>query len=148
VIAKRQEGRSWIIIADLALVDRLCKDLNAWLVEQGIGDTHLFALQMLAREALNNAVIHGCGEKSSLQVGCEIRLEDRWIHLVVKDGGPGFNWRAYQALDMAAVNQCSGRGLKIYKLYADQVLFNDTGNQISLNRNLDNHQPQDELQPG
>ena len=50
--------KSWVFFADLLNVDQICEEI-ADCVRAANQEAHLFAVQMLAREALNNAVIHG-----------------------------------------------------------------------------------------
>jgi anti-anti-sigma factor len=54
-----------------------------------------------------------------------------WIRLQVSDEGPGFAWRRtlQKRLDAA---EPTGRGLRLYALYAERVRFNRCGNQITL----------------
>jgi anti-sigma regulatory factor (Ser/Thr protein kinase) len=51
--------------------------------------------------------------------------------MVVKDEGTGFDWRAAwdRSPDLAAT---SGRGIHIFRRYANQVRFNPMGNSVIL----------------
>lgn len=93
-----------------------------------------YAVELLLREALTNAVLHGADDPSR-QVVCEVTIARRVARLVVTDEGPGFDWR--RALSaVTAETATSGRGLKIYQLYADRVSFNEAGNRVVLYRRL------------
>jgi anti-sigma regulatory factor (Ser/Thr protein kinase) len=111
-------------------VDHLCRSLRNWLDEEGLAATS-FALELLARESLNNAVIHVNRSFADRTIRLELHVGRKWIRLQVADEGPGFDWR------MARRRQCrlnseSGRGLTICALYSERVRFNRSGNQITL----------------
>ncbi len=90
-----------------------------------------FGTELLLREALNNAVLHGSEPNSELPVHCIFRMRHQSILISVSDGGTGFAWRTTMTLrpDESA---SSGRGLDIYERYADAIRFNRRGNQITL----------------
>lgn len=90
-----------------------------------------FTAELLLREALTNAVMHGCGADPGKQVRCAIRLRGRSLLIAVSDDGKGFDWRAALHRE-AELSDCSGRGISILRAYADRVRFNDTGNTVTL----------------
>ena len=111
-------------------VDHLCQSLRSWLHEEGLAATS-FALELLARESLNNAVIHVKRSFVDRTIRLELHVGRKWIRLQVADEGPGFDWR------MARRRHCrldseSGRGLTICSLYSERIRFNRSGNQITL----------------
>ncbi len=120
------------IPATSAAIDDLCIRARAWLVENGL-DRDWFATEMLLRESLNNAVIHGSGNDPILHVNCELRCKCGWLSILVEDGGSGFDWACRQK-HYARAEEKGGRGLQIYRLYADKVVFNGRGNRVLLRR--------------
>ncbi len=122
------------IPATLAAIDDLCARARAWLLENGLGNDW-FATAMLLRESLNNAVIHGSRNDPALYVNCELQREGRRLSILVEDGGPGFDWVRQQRHCARADEKC-GRGLEIYRLYADEVVFNGRGNRVLLRRQV------------
>ncbi|MCX7823687.1 MAG: ATP-binding protein [Syntrophobacterales bacterium] len=130
----KEHRKIWILPADLRSVDILCSSVKTWFSKLNL-EGEIFAVTLLLREALNNAIIHGCKSDNSLSVFCEIRIQDSRIRITVKDDGTGFDWRQ-------RLNRCteptdtSGRGICIYKLYSDKVVFNRKGNSVSLIRRL------------
>lgn len=126
--------RNWVIPAAIKYVDQICSELSVWLLECDLGE-HSFPVQLLAREALNNAILHGCEQQESLLVQFAIQVSLTEIVLEVEDEGPGFDWqsRLYQS-QPAEVHRTSGRGMWIYKLFASQIEFNPKGNQVRLVR--------------
>jgi anti-anti-sigma factor len=100
-----------------------------------VSDKDLFALELLAREALSNAVRHGCREDASLGVRFRCRLGPRTAVIRVADDGPGFDWKA--DLERPPDDEAThGRGLALFTLYSSRMLYNAGGNQILLIRNL------------
>ena len=137
--------KSWVFFADLLNVDQICGEIADCLraVQQ---EPHLFPVQMLAREALNNAVIHGSENNPLLLVRCDLRIEDGLLNLSVEDGGQGFDWLSVLKREAPSTHQVNGRGLRVYELYADLVNFNDQGNAVHLVRYL-NTESQDAGSP-
>jgi serine/threonine-protein kinase RsbW len=127
--------KSWIFFADLLKVDQICEEIADCLraIQQ---EPHVFPVQMLAREALNNAVIHGSQNNPTLLVRCDLRIEDGLLSLSVEDDGQGFDWLAVLQRKAPPSHQVNGRGLRVYDLYADLVNFNDQGNAVLLVRYL------------
>jgi serine/threonine-protein kinase RsbW len=128
-------NRNWVIGATLAGVDLVCAEILNCLVEAHLVD-HIFPAQMLARESLNNAVLHGCCQDKSRQVRCQFRIDDKTFSIEVDDGGPGFNWQCEMEQEVVLHEREHGRGLLIYRLYADRVEFNPSGNCVKLVRFL------------
>jgi serine/threonine-protein kinase RsbW len=124
-IALRQTIRS-----RLAEAESVCLKIRSLLQANGLGEV-CFAVELLARECVNNAVIHGNGNDADKSIQVSLWLGRKWIRLEVSDEGPGFDWRTTQQnrMDTAA---SSGRGLHLYALYAERVRFNRRGNRITL----------------
>jgi serine/threonine-protein kinase RsbW len=111
-------------------VDAVCLELRSFLQAHGRA-ADAFAVELLAREALNNAVLHGNQSQPDKTARLDVRLGRRWLRLQITDEGPGFNWRAARR-GLPEADTASGRGLLISDLYADRVAFNQRGNQITL----------------
>lgn len=90
-----------------------------------------FAVELLARESLNNAVTHVDRSVVDRAIRLELNVGRKWIRLQVADEGPGFDWRKARRRE-CQVGAESGRGLALFALYAEQVRFNRRGNQITL----------------
>jgi len=94
-----------------------------------------FAAELLLREALNNAVLHGCRADPGQQVRCLLRLRERRLLIAVEHDGDGFDWRAARA-GAAALSDCSGRGIEILRKYASHVRYNERGNAVAIVKRL------------
>jgi len=110
--------------------ESLCIKIRALLEAAGLAE-RCFAVELLARECLINAVVHGNGSAADKSVVLNLTVGREWIRLQVSDEGRGFAWRnaRRKRLDTSI---SSGRGLQIYALYAERVRFNRSGNQIEL----------------
>jgi anti-sigma regulatory factor (Ser/Thr protein kinase) len=94
-----------------------------------------FTAELLVREALTNAVVHGCHSDPRRQVRCVLRLKGRRLLIAVSDDGDGFDWRAARD-HPAAFTDCSGRGIAILHRYSSHVRFNNRGNAIAVVKRL------------
>jgi anti-anti-sigma factor len=90
-----------------------------------------FAAELLVREALTNAVVHGCGADPGRQIRCALRLRGSRLFISVADDGEGFDWRGMRS-NRAALPDTSGRGMEILHQYADHVRFNNKGNVVTM----------------
>jgi serine/threonine-protein kinase RsbW len=90
-----------------------------------------FAVELLVREALTNAVVHGCHTDPNKQVRCSVRLKGGRLLIAVDDDGEGFDWREVRDR-RAKFSDCSGRGIEILRSYANRIRYNDRGNSVAL----------------
>lgn len=95
-----------------------------------------FAAELLVREALTNAVVHGCHTDPRRRVRCCLRLRGGRLLIAVEDEGDGFDWRAAWG-NPAAFSDCSGRGIEILRKYANHVRYNDRGNVVTIIKRFD-----------
>jgi serine/threonine-protein kinase RsbW len=101
-----------------------------------MGRTNCFAAELLVREALTNAVVHGCHADPGKQVHCALRLRGSRLFIAVADQGEGFDWRAARD-HRASVPASSGRGMEILHRYASRVRFNDKGNVVTMIKHIE-----------
>ena len=97
----------------------LCLRIRETLQANGLS-RFTFAVELLARECLSNAMIHGNLNNGDKTIDLRLDLGQKWIRLEVRDQGPGF--RLAKALKNPMDQSAhSGRGLHLYKLYAQRV---------------------------
>jgi anti-sigma regulatory factor (Ser/Thr protein kinase) len=123
-------GCDWSIPSRLDAVDGVCGEARQLLETQGLSG-HVFAVDLLLRECINNGILHAHASDPAKRVEARLSIGRRWILIRIADRGPGFNWRAVmrRAPNDAAA---SGRGLAIARLYASRVRFSRTGNAITM----------------
>lgn len=73
-----------VIPSDLAQVEGVCRAARDLLEANGLAD-HVFAVDLLLREFLNNAILHGNRLDASKLVQVEVRVGRRVIVLSVAD---------------------------------------------------------------
>jgi anti-sigma regulatory factor (Ser/Thr protein kinase) len=115
------------IPSNLAAVEDLCIGVRDWALSLHLPNP--FAVELLTREAITNAAVHGCGCDSSKRVTCVLRLRPGRVIIAVRDQGPGFDWHAACAR-IPARDACSGRGMAILGQYAHRFRFNKRGNSL------------------
>ncbi len=89
-----------------------------------------FALRILVRESVLNAVEHGCQQSGNGEVRIDLVIEEYEITLTVRDSGKGFNWRERSSYKDELAE--GGRGLALMEIYSDRMDFNDAGNELTL----------------
>ncbi len=118
------------IFSDLTEVDFVCQDARKLLETLSLIQ-HGFSVELLLREFLNNAMIHGNGLDAHKQVRVLFQIGIKWIRIQIADEGPGFNWRKARRTPPDPDAE-SGRGLAIAMIYAHRVRFNRIGNQVTI----------------
>ncbi|HUI79807.1 MAG TPA: ATP-binding protein [Bryobacteraceae bacterium] len=90
-----------------------------------------FAAELLVREALTNAVVHGCHSDPRKHILCVLRRRGRRLTIAVHDEGEGFDWRAARQR-RRGVLASAGRGIQILRQYAVRVRYNEKGNAVTI----------------
>lgn len=90
-----------------------------------------FSSELLLREALANAVAHGANGQPLARILCVVRLKRDRLLIAVSDEGAGFDWRAALGRD-SFIAEPRGRGVEIFRNYADRIHFNTKGNAVAL----------------
>ena len=116
--------------SNLREVDAFCLEVRELLIGMKLS-SEVFPVEMLLRESLNNAIIHGnCGDcRKKVRAG--VRVGRKWIVMQVEDEGDGFDCGRPRNVETDPGATC-GRGLVIYSLYAYRVSFNSKGNRVLL----------------
>lgn len=118
--------------AEPAYIDLACSEAKKILQEQGL-EKESFAVLLGTREALANAIFHGCNSDASMRIVFQLNFFDNELSLSVEDSGPGFNWAEY-SFDPPGQDTTHGRGLSIMKNYFQTVSFNEKGNQVLMKK--------------
>lgn len=116
--------------ATLEGIDRAIEAAQDFFIRSGHA-YRLFGAKTALREALLNAVMHGCGLDPALTVECELKMEGSTAVMSVSDPGPGFDWRNCPPL-APCTDSTSGRGLFIMNHYATALDYNEAGNTLKL----------------
>ena len=80
------------VSADLSAIDVAVRQVLSLAGEMGCAKGREFEIETAVREALANAIVHGCGEDPSktatVSIGCD---ESRGMVIVIRDPGEGFD---------------------------------------------------------
>lgn len=125
----------------LQQVTEICTDIRTLCQELQMEEADCFAIELLSREALNNAVLHSCSRDQQQKVTSTLYIKPQEVIIEVKDPGEGFDWQSMISLVIASnTNESTqeecGRGLYIYKSYASSIKFNRVGNSVRLYRSM------------
>ncbi len=129
--ARRDEWRPRLP-ATLEAIEELCAEFRPWFAT-ACSPLSTFQAELLLRESLTNAVLHGCAGDPRKQVSCVLRVKPGRLLIAIQDAGEGFDWRAVwnRSPDVSAVH---GRGVEILRQYANCVRFNRKGNVVTIVR--------------
>src|SRR5581483_7828691 len=78
--------------ATLSDVETFCRELRAT-VFAAMPPRECFVVELVLREALTNAVLHGVNQDDRRSIECEVEMISGGIILRVRDDGEGFDWR-------------------------------------------------------
>ena len=111
-------------------VEGVCAFARELLTSAGL-ESRQFDVDLLLREFMTNAVIHGNASDRNKWVEVDFCIGPKWIKLRIADEGPGFRWRTKSRIPPDE-RAASGRGLAIGALYAHRIRYNNAGNQVTL----------------
>lgn len=126
----RRPALSRVLNSTLTEAATLCLELRGFLLSQGLTPV-AFAVELVARELLDNAITHGNRGLADKKVEFRLWVKPARVTMQVSDEGEGFNWRLQPRSPGDAVGP-SGRGLGLCFAYADRVRFNARGNRVTL----------------
>ena len=111
-----------VLPATLDAVDRLCGELRGGLFAS-LPCAERFPVELLLREALTNAVVHGLKGGPQGEVHCEIECFSGGVTIHVCDTGEGFDWRPRLDAPKVGTLSESGRGIEIMRRYSSGLPF-------------------------
>lgn len=95
-----------------------------------------FEIETALREALANAIRHGCGNDGTKSVEvCVACDESKGMLIVVRDPGPGFDPGAIPSPTVGRnIYRHHGRGIYLINQLMDEVLFEKGGTEIRMRK--------------
>jgi len=122
------------IPAEAGEAERLVGRLREWLKPR-CGSVDRFAVELLCREAVENAVRHGCRSDPTKRVRLSVELRGEVVACAVEDEGEGYVPSIKGALfDLR--HEEGGLGLAIISHYADRVSLEEGGRIIRFERRM------------
>ncbi|HNX65531.1 MAG TPA: ATP-binding protein [Bacteroidales bacterium] len=108
------------------LIDNLSKRL-------GVSDEVYGKVLVSTIEAVNNAIIHGNKNVESKAVYLVCSSNGSSLTIIVKDEGEGYNFNNIpDPTSVENLEKLSGRGVFIMKKLADDIEFNEFGNEVKM----------------
>jgi anti-sigma regulatory factor (Ser/Thr protein kinase) len=95
-----------------------------------------YQVELALREALANAIVHGCNNDPSKRVECCVACtESSDVMIVVRDPGEGFNPSAVPSpLEVENLHSEHGRGIYLINQLMDEVSFERNGAEIRMRK--------------
>ncbi|MBZ5699222.1 MAG: ATP-binding protein [Acidobacteriia bacterium] len=95
-----------------------------------------FHIEIALREALANAILHGCKADPSKKIECSVTADkDRGILIVVRDPGAGFDPKKLPCpTDEQNLFSDHGRGIYLINRLMDEVRYERNGTEIHMRK--------------
>jgi len=124
------------IPGDVTAIGPVVDSILETIREMGCGEGHEFEVETAIREALANAVVHGCkkdpSQKARITVACD---EDRGMLIVVQDPGSGFDPASIPSPVVGEhLFSDHGRGVFLINQLMDEVEFRHGGTEIRMRK--------------
>lgn len=128
-----------VIPADPAAISTVTEGVERMLQEKGWPEDDVIRVELAVREALANAIRHGCANDPSKQVQCCVTYEPPGeIVIVIRDPGPGFEVEAIpDPMDPVNMFRSSGRGVYLINQLMDNVGFREGGREVEMRKRRD-----------
>ncbi|MFC2120848.1 ATP-binding protein [Bacteroidota bacterium] len=109
-----------------SLIDEVCS-------EYAISNKKYGNICIAVMAAVENSIIHGNKMDSEKSLNFSYDMEERQIGFVIKDEGEGFDHQAIPDPTMVKMRiEKKGRGLFLMKVLSDELIFNNSGNEVEL----------------
>jgi serine/threonine-protein kinase RsbW len=95
-----------------------------------------FEIEMALREALANAILHGCKGDSTQKIECTVKGDSKeGVLIVVRDPGEGFDPKSIPSpTDESNLNSDHGRGILLISKLMDEVTHERNGTVIRMRK--------------
>jgi serine/threonine-protein kinase RsbW len=122
------------IPADIELIDEVVAEVMGLVSRTGCAVNKEFEVEVSLREALANAVLHGCKGDQTKQVTVWVACADSLgVLVVVRDPGEGFDPASIPSPVVGEnVFQSHGRGIFLINQLMDEVRFERGGTEIHM----------------
>src|SRR5262245_32305822 len=124
------------IPADVALITPVVDGVMELVRGMGCATGKEFEVETALREALANAIIHGCGRDPGKEVEFLVACdEERGMLIVVRDPGDGFDPSALPSpIHGERIFATHGRGIYLINQLMDEVRFEKGGTEIIMRK--------------
>ena len=124
------------IPADVGLITPVVDGVMDLVRGMGCAAGKEFEVETALREALANAIIHGCGKDTTKEVEFVVACDqERGMLIVVRDPGPGFDPQALPSpIAGQEIFSTHGRGIYLINQLMDEVRFEKGGTEIHMRK--------------
>lgn len=129
------QGHYWELETCFDAINPVCVYLKKKLALSGF-EHYAFCAEILLREMFTNAVIHGNRMSMEKKINCRIILKEKELKMEMADEGNGFDWQSIKIYNSKKELPESGRGISIYYMYSDKVIFSEKGNSVCVKLEL------------
>lgn len=137
-----ENHRTWqcdrVIPSDTSAGQRVLDELIGQLEQNQWPPHEVFSVRLAVEEAVVNAIKHGnrCDPSKQVRVAWSISLGR--VRIEITDEGSGFDPSAIpDPTDDEHIHSPSGRGVMLMKSFMSSVNFNDSGNQVVMEKCAD-----------
>ena len=125
-----------LLAADISTISPVVAWVMHLVSEMEYGAGKEFQIEMALREALANAVLHGCNADPNKRIECSVTCdEQRGILIVVRDPGNGFDPAKVPCpTDEQNVYSERGRGIYLINALMDEVRYERNGAEIHMRK--------------
>ena len=122
--------------ADVSAISPVVDWVMRLVDELEYGDEKEFGIEMALREALANAVLHGCKSDPAKTVECLVKgNREEGILIVVRDPGAGFDPKCLPLMTEACELEADhGRGIFLIQNLMDEVTHEQNGTVIRMRK--------------
>ena len=122
-------------VENLRVIEGKVDELMARL---GINKDEYGRIMVATMEAVNNAIVHGNQNDNSKSVNISFEFKKQGLVVKVKDQGIGFNPDCIpDPTSPENIENLRGRGVFLMKNLADDIGFNEAGNEVIMKFNLE-----------
>lgn len=123
-----------VIPADTSAIAKVADGVMQIMNEKHFSADRRVEIEIALREALANAIKHGCKNDPNKNIQCCVALEeDGELLIVVRDPGPGFDVSAVpNPLEGSGLTKASGRGVFLISQFMDEVRYEDEGREVHM----------------
>jgi len=128
--------REFSIPADVNVISDTVDEIVGFLREQGFAKGNEFAIEISLREALANAVLHGCKNDRSKKINCVVECSlNREVRIIVTDPGEGFDPDSLaDPLHTDNLHADHGRGVYLIRQLMDSVEYAQGGREVRMTK--------------
>lgn len=135
-VTKFNNGVAISFSSSMAHIDTACGEVSRFLESRGeYFSPYFFAVNLVMREGLTNAVRHGNKNDPEKLVEFELQISPNLLCMRISDQGRGFDWEKKQAVSLPDGSD-HGRGMAIMEKYFTRYYYNFRGNVLYLEKQI------------